>query len=148
VIDSVLGRHLAEVDEQVLLSTAQRVIWLYGHETVEVWAVAYDKHLVWILAPARERDPPIGLIGRDDHVGEAERDPLRKAGELVHQVPSSSEAGQVELGHQIVMIEDQPCPAPAQRPGGKQQDVGWIGGVHDIEMALGGEAAHGQSHSR
>ena len=76
------------------------------------------------LPPRSSATSPVALVGGDDDVGRPVGQPLRaRTTRAVQQVLAAAEARQVQLGHQVVLVEDEPRAAPLQR----QRDAGTAG---------------------
>ena len=80
------------------------------------------------------RDLAVALVGRDHHVGGAEVQPL----EQHHQLPEEAalaELGLVELGVDVVMIEDVALAEELERPGDEEDQIGRVAALDRVESA-------------
>ena len=87
------------------------------------------------LRPRSIAASPIALVGGDDDVGEPIGQPLERDHAAVEEILSAPEARQVELGHQVVLIEDHPRAAELERQRDQEQQVGRVADVDDVEAA-------------
>ena len=104
-----------------------------GVKALQVGGAAHHEHHVGAFAAARQRHVAVGLVGRDDDIGRGERESL---GETRHAVAeaASPELGLVELGHDVVLVEDDPGAVQESVPaGGQEEEVGRVADVDDIE---------------
>ena len=77
-----------------------------------------------------------------DDVGHPVGDALGAQRRAVAEVLAAPEARAVELGHQVVVVEDEARALAAQAARGQQQEVGRVAGVDDVEAPLAREPAH------
>src|SRR6266540_2262063 len=80
-------------------------------------------------------------------VGEAEREPLEQQREPVEEIPATPEAREVELRHEVVVVEDEARALALQRQRREQEQIRRIARVHDVEELLRCELAHEPSCS-
>ena len=73
VVDAVLRTHHASIGDQVALATLQRRVGAHATYRAEIRTIADHHHLLWPLASALDRYPPVGLVGGDDKIRCPER---------------------------------------------------------------------------
>ncbi len=117
VVDAVLRAHDAQVAQQVRLAALDRLVGGHLAEPVDRGRAAHDEHLVRPLAASGQRDLAVALVGGDDDVGRPVGEPLEPAHRAVEEVLAAVESRQVQLGHQVVLVEDEPRAAPLEPSG-------------------------------
>src|SRR5207302_5001481 len=93
-----------------------------------------DEHPFRRHPAAPHRDAPVGLVGRNGYV----RAPESPVLELEHQSMEEitpAELCFVELGVEIVMIEQEFLTEQPEEPADQEEQVGRIAGVNDVEPA-------------
>src|SRR5437870_6657684 len=106
VVDALLLSHDADVADQVTAAALKPFVGGQHLQALEARSAAHDEYPLWGHAVASDGYPSVRLVGGDRHVGGAEGPRL----ELQHQAMEEitpAELGFVELGAEIVMIEDE-----------------------------------------
>ena len=129
-----------EVRDEVGLAVSQRRVGCGRDEPLEVGCAADDEDVLRTFAAALERDRAIRLVRRDHDVGERERPPLGGERQPVEEVSTAVEAGLVQLGNEVVVIEDERGPAALEHAHGGQQQIRRVARLHDLERLAPGEA--------
>ena len=119
-----------------------RRVGLDRAEAREVGSVAHDEDVLGIHPAALDGDAGVGPVGGQRHVGHPVGHALGAQRRAVAEVLAAPEARAVELGHEVVVVEDEARALAAQAARGQQQDVGRVAGVHDVESPLAREPAH------
>ena len=109
-------------------------------EARQVGPVAHDEDVLGIHAAALDGDARVGAVGGQRHVGHAVGEALGAQRRAVAEVLAAPEARAVELGHEVVVVEDEARALAAQAARREQQDVGRVAGVDDVEAALAAES--------
>jgi hypothetical protein len=86
----------------------------------------------------RHSAPPLGhravaLVRGDDPVGSTEGGSLRPPHRPVEQVLTAPEPGLVQLGHQVVLVEQETGAAALERHGDQEEQVRRVAGVYDVD---------------
>ena len=87
------------------------------------------------LPPRRDRDVPVALVRGEHDVRGPVGPPLQRAHGAVEQVLAAVEPGEVQLGYQVVLVEDEPRAAPLQPQCRQEQQVGRVAGVDHVDRA-------------
>ena len=107
MVDTVLRADGARIADQVRLPPPQRLVRGDPAKVARIGSHTHHEHISRGLASPLDRDPAIGLVRGQDDIGEAERAALGLSGEPVEQACRATEARLVELGHEIMVVEDQ-----------------------------------------
>ncbi len=135
VVDAVLRPHHAEVAQQMGLAVLELRIGRHRPEPVGLRGAAHHEDVLRPPAAPAHRDVPVALVRGDDDVRRPVGHPFQRAHRPVQQVLAAAEPGEVQLGHQVVLVEDEPRPAPLQPQGGEEQQVGRVAGVDHVHRA-------------
>lgn len=131
-LDVVLRSHDPDVREQVLAPVPERRVRRAPSEHVELRRVPHDERVVRMHAAAPRGDPPIRLVRRDRDVGERERKALEgKCGAIA--APPAAEPRLEQLGNEVVVVEHEPRPAGSEQLEGREEQVGRIAHLDDVE---------------
>jgi hypothetical protein len=142
-VDAVLGAHDADVRHEMPSAPAQGGHRVPAVQPQRVGAGADDGNVGAGLAAALDRDPRIRPVGRDDVVGRPEGGALQSEQPPARQAASAREPGVVELGAQVVVVEDEAgAVAPTEEPGERPEDVGRVARLEHLEAAGAPGAQH------
>ena len=110
-----------------------------GHDfdLVELGAAAHDEHLVRVHPSSFDGDAPIRLVRRNGDVGRSERPAFEPANEAIEKV-AALKFRLVELGIDVVVIEDELLAEHLERQADKEYEVRRIARVDDVEASRRG----------
>ena len=132
----------------MLLALLERGIGDAAREAAQVGRAADDEHALGRLPATLEGGAPIAVVGGDDDVGHPVGQALERDHAAIQQVLAAAEARQVELGHEVVLVEDHPGAAQLQRQRDEEQQVGRVADVDDVEPAEAASEAPGAPERR
>ncbi len=135
VVDAVLRAHDAQVAQQMGLAALQLRLRRYRPEPVGVRRAAHHEDVLGPPTAAAQRDVPVALVRGEHDVRGPVGPPFQRAHGAVEQVLAAVEPGEVQLGHQVVLVEDEPRAAPLQPQRRQEQQVGRVAGVDDVDRA-------------
>ena len=133
-IQSLLLADHSDVADEMRLAAAQLGARRQRAHAREVGAAAHDEYLRRVHMAALDGDPPIGLVGRDTHIGGGEGPTLETTQKPVPDV-AATKLRLVELGVDVVMIEYEALAEHFEEAADQEDRVGRITGVDDIEAA-------------
>ena len=136
VVDTVLRCDDAYIGQQVLTSLLQSQVRAGGLEADRIGGVPNNEHVFRGFPTALDGDSAIGLVRRDDDVGNAEAGPLEYKEGAIDGVPAAAEAREIELWRKVVVVEDEAGAAPLQRPHHREEEIRWVRGVDNVERPL------------
>ena len=112
VVDAVLRSHHAQVADEVAAAAPERLVGRDGDEAREIGRAAHHRGALGRDSTATLRDAAVALVRRDHVVGQPEGGLLEQLrGE--QQRPAGAEARTEQLGHQVVVVEDEARAADA-----------------------------------
>ena len=135
VVDAVLWAHDAEITKQVLFALLQCGVRDAPHKPAHVRRASDHEHSPRVLAAAVEGNLPVAPVRRNDDVGKPVGETLGGDHASVQKIPAAAEPGEVELGHQVMLVEDQPGASQLERQRDGEQQVGRVADVDDVETA-------------
>jgi hypothetical protein len=131
-VDAFLAAHHAHVADQVLAAPLEPLVGRHDLHALEARAAAHHEHALGGHPAALDGDAAVGLVGRDRHVGAAERQPL----EPHHQLPQGAaapELGFVELRARVVVVEDELLAEELVERPDEEEQIRRIAGMHYVE---------------
>jgi hypothetical protein len=134
-VEPLLRTDHADIPDQVrrtLLQLGPRRAQL---EVLDLRPRAHDEDVLGRHAAARARDLGVGFVGGDRDNSAAERQPLDQHHQPPEQ-PPPAKLGLVELRADIMMVEEVAHAERAQRPGDKEDQVGRVATVQDVDAPL------------
>ena len=142
MVDAVLWPHHSGVRDQVAAPAAKRRIAPERRKRVRSGPFRTTKTSSAALPPrvsaTRRYDSFVAITTS------ARRKASRSTSErrAVQQVATLSEAREVELRDEVVVVEDEACAATSQRQRSEQHHVGRVARVDDVELPLAGQSPH------
>ena len=135
-VDAVLRAHDADVGGQEPAAPAQVGVRLAAPQPLGVGSGADDGDVRGALAAPGDGDVPVGVVGGDHVVRGPVGPALQRPQAPVGQRRAVREAGLVQLGAQVVVVEDEPGAVDGpQGQGDRPEDVRRVAGLHDREPA-------------
>ena len=141
MVNAVLRTYQPNVDEQVLAPAGEHRIARDRLKLLEHRAVAYDEDILRRLVGALDGKTPYGVVGYQCDIGERERHALESPQRSPYGFPPRG-AARVQLGHQIMMIEDQSSATPSLAESCEQEEVRRVARLDDAERTVTGEALY------
>ncbi len=117
------------------LAALQLRLGRYRLEPVGVGCAAHHEDVLWPPAATAQRDVPVALVRGEHDVRGPVGQPFQRAHGAVEQILAAVETGEVQLGHQVVLVEYEPRPAPLQPQCRQEQQVGRVAGVDHVDRA-------------
>ena len=125
-VDAVLRPDRARIGEEVRAAAPEVWVGLRRAETVEIGCVANDEDVCGSSPSSIDRDAPVALVGGDDDIGEVERTALRHHRGAEHGTRPPAEPNLVELGYEVVVVEDDLRPRRRSRPIARKRTSGGL----------------------
>src|ERR1043166_2608694 len=107
VVDAILRVHSADVAENGFPGVSQRSIGVDELDAVQVRSVADHEHLLRIDVAALDVDRLVTLVGRDENVGQLDRQRLEQLESARDEATACLVARAIKLRRKIVMVEDE-----------------------------------------
>ena len=135
-VDAVLRSHHADVRGQEPVPAAQLGVGRAALELVRVRAGADDGDVARGLAAAADGDVPVGIVGGDHVIRGPVRPALQRPQPPVGQLRALREPGFVELGAQVMVVEDELRPVQdTEEHGDRPEDVRRVARLQHREPA-------------
>ena len=131
-IDAVLRAHESEIRDQKALPALSFLVRLNRSKSLRIRSIANDKHVLRPLAASFKGNASVRLVRRDDDISSPERQALRGKKRTVKNVTAPI-TGFVELGSQVVMIEDQARALTLDGPDGRGKEIRRVARMDDVE---------------
>src|SRR5712664_936953 len=134
MVDALLLSHDADVADQVTAAALEPFVGGQDLQAREARSTAHDEHPLGEHAAAPDRDAPVGLVGGDRHVGGAEGPVLKLEHQAIEKI-TPAELRLVELGAEIVMVENEPLSEQLEKSTNQEEQVRRIARVYDVEAS-------------
>ena len=135
-VEVVLVVHDPEVPDDDLAAPADLLVGLDAREVdVQPRPVSHDRHGRRRNPASVDGDLTAGLVDRDHMVGRPIADPFRRLDRTGQPAKPLSVADLEQLGHEVVLVEDDALAQQLVRRRDEPQQVGRVGHVDDVEPA-------------
>src|SRR6185369_8488117 len=134
-VDALLAAHHPDIADQITSTVLERRRWRQHAQATQIRPAAYDEDLGGRALAALDRNLAVGLVGRDAHVGGLERAALEPEHQAVEQI-AALELRFVQLGIDVVMIEQEFLAEQLVEAADQEQRIGRIARVDRVEAAL------------
>ena len=135
-VHPVLVTHDAQIAGEVRAAVPQLRVLGAGAHHRGIGAAADHRRVGPVQTAPVHRHRPVGLVGGDHVVGGGEGGALEREEQRQGQAAITAEPGPVDLGTQVVVVEDEPDAAPPVPAGEGEVRVRRVAGLHDLEGVL------------
>ena len=132
-VDTVLGAHDPEVHREMFAASEEPSVGRLCLESLRIWTGAHHRHVLAALGAPSHGDATVRVVGRNDMIGTAESAPFEDADGPVEDRSVVIEFRFVQLGTEIVVIEDEADPEHLEDQGNRPKDVRRVTGLQDVE---------------